>query len=852
MALQGNESAVTQFEVVFKEIDAIYDLPMRRLVGSPNSPKVALDVSMDGQLTGWHRYPQFIDEAGEKIDDATSDVPGMYGMLREYGYGPFYRSFSRKRSGPIDAKYVYVFSADSAEGAGLMLDHELYYEKGELSIVDLEGNSGKDVRKPGKKKYKSLWLDIVRVTNGKPAVRYYFAILAPFQIPWARLQELPKDTKTAARAQRIGDALFTDGFTDGDASKAKCFYDLFKGSKPDGLGFVLHLYDPMKEALLRVEPYHKWLDKWLDKQVQMSKDDEYVLGKRVEAYARAFKLDEIVAAKLPNYLRDAEADVFKLRLAVENYSENLMRWVSYGHQHEGGIIYRDGSGKQYAMAKAQAAPTAWFNPFTEAIRDYLGNADTIGPANDVAYAVQSRMAESHAGVVWMESVLDDLVAKKFPVSTAGAEMAFEAGRKLATAADSDKTWHKFFKHWAPMWTKKFRSDATKNMKSWLKATHDVDIETLSPAEFKREWRAMKKGRKNPGSLWIDSPKTKAGKATKVGLNHLMLGIETYNLAMSAMKLAEEPDGWNALGLVGSIGDFYDAASKVSKTLEEAKVSFKYAGATKVVKIAPFISIVSSVIDFILFGKEMLEAKTTGEKVGHGIRTFGAALTVVVSGAEVLEATGALTSEVGWGIPVFLTGILLEAGGSFAVTNLTPASVFLRHCKWGDPGNMLHRGLDKLDDGDFYGFKGKLPTLAGDIKAQHRVLNELIYDYDPKLELENEHSVIIAKSLILRTGTPEKSNPLNAHSRWKIDLTIDHNDGKPPDQWSFKPDELQSDEEATMNEPLVVKAFTKMKDADAHQRAEGVLHVRGTAKVDLFGDGKYVLEREIHKSFVMSW
>jgi hypothetical protein len=859
MAQKPNRAAVTHFEVVFKEIDALYDLPGReRLVGSPNKPQVAIDNSFQDQLLiDRYRFPRFVDAMGEAIEDATSDVPGMYGAVRVQGYWPFWRGFSRKRAATIDKKYVYVFSADTVDGAGMALEYEIYLDKGELALVDLARNAKMDVRKPGKQKQKSVWLDVVRVKGGKPSVVFYFAILAPMQIPWQRLQDMLADKKTAARAQRVGDAFVTDGFTGGDPSKAKTLFELLKGNKPDALGFVLYLVDPLKEALQRFEPYQKCLDSWLAKQDETAKDDEYALAKRVQIFARGYKLEDLVASKLPAYLADKEGDIAKLRFATETACENMMRWVAYGHQHDrvgttSDVCYRDGNGKQYTSAKSQPYSQEWVNPFTEAVRDYDGaDEDTSKRVTQIVLCIHSRMAESRAGLNWMDKVFDGFLEEEFPVATAGAELLFEAKKKVASG--SAEAWAKIFKHWAPIWTTKYRKDATKNIRNWLKATHDVEVEELSEAEFQRAWRAMKKGRKNlDGLTFLDSSKTKAAKLSKAGLDHLSLGFETFNLARAVVELKEHPDGWRTFKLLGAVGDFYGAAARFSEPLEKAEVTFKFAGVSRVLKVAPFMSVLAATVDFVAAGKELLEAKTTGERVGHSISTLGAALTVVASGAELLEGAGAASSEVGWGVPVMFVGAILQAGGAVTASNFAPANVFLRNCRWGTGGNWLQHKTDRFDDGDFYGYTGKLKDLGGDLKAQHEVLNELIYGYEPELEIKDEDSVILSKTLVLQMGTLKEDNPLNPASKWTIELTLDHKDGKLPERWTWKPDDLRSDEDASLNEELVVKAFTKMKGASEHDKAQGVLQVDGKAKLDPFGNGKYVLERPIKKAFVLSW
>jgi hypothetical protein len=860
MGQKANRAVCTGIEVVFAEIDQLYDLPGRRLIGSPSRPKVAIDLGRnDRLLVDYYRMPRYVDVTGEKVDGSIDDVPGMYQGLRVFGYGPFWRSFSRTRTSTIDKKYVYVFSADSPAGENPKLEHVLYFDKGRFRYVASGAGSGKG-GKQDKTPHASLWLDAVVLRGEQLVTPSYFALLAPFRIPSSRLDEVLKDGSVTARSARVGDAFWSDGFTGGDPRTAKTLHELFKGNPPETLGYVVYLVDPFKEALVRLEPFQKALDEWLQKQLSMAADDQYVLAKRIERFARAYTLQELVTPKLPAYLRDAEEKLYKLRLTAEDGCENLLRWVAYGHQHDRvgatDVCYRGRGGKEYPAEDPQPYPTAWCNPFTEAVRDYLAaDDDALAVVGKVCLAVQSRLAETAVGLQWMDGVFDDLVAKNFPVATAGAEMLFDGARK--TGSTAAEIWAPFFKHWSHMWAK--RAVDAKTLAGWAKL-HKLDLKTMSQEYVSRTYWAMKKYRKEYQDgraefLAIDLASVRTAKMVDQAIKHAMVGFQIFNLGFAIRSCREDPSFWTGLNLVGAIADFYGDAVKLSKELEELKVPFKYAGVAKVIRVTPFVSVFSSTIDFVIAGKSALDAKTNGERIGYSMRGVGAVLTIVSAGGKVVAGAGEGTAETGWGIGLMIAGLALEAAGGFLVAEVAPSSIFLRHSEWGNGGGPVDRNLDRFSEGDFYGYSGAFARLPGDRDGQIRILNELIYDYDPKIELRDEHSVVVSKALVLRTGTPDPKkgkNPLNPDSKWKIELTIDHRDGTPPEKWSFRPDGLVGHLDASMNEPIIVKAFTNLKDPDPNERARGGITVIGTARLDPFGTGSYFIERKFEKTLFLGY
>ena len=827
MAEKPGKAASVRVEVLFREVDALHDLQGRRLVGSAAEPRVAIDNDLrDLLLVDYYRMPQFVDEMGDEVDGQRDDVPGMYGAVRVAGSEPFWRTFSRERTLPIDRKYVYVFSGDSPAGGNLRLEHELYFDKGQI-----RGHS-------------SVRLEVVRTIDGRTVRPAYFALLSPMQIPSSRLQDVMQDGSVAVRSSRLGDAFWTDGFTGHDPSTAKTFHELFRGGrKPDALGLVLYLVDPFKEALRRLELLQKNLDGWLEKQGSMASDDRYVLARRMDLFANAYGLQATVNPALPAYLLDAEKELFKLRLAAEDGCETLLRWIGRAQQHDRiesvDVCYRNRLGIEYHAKEGQPYPTSACSPFSEAVRDCLeAGGDAREVAKNVTHAVQSRLGETTAGVAWMNEVFDDFVEKRFPVATAGAELLFD-GRRKGVGAEAE-LWAPLFRCWAPVWARRYGREATRNLQGWLKATHDVDVATMTAAHSKREWRALKKGRKDPELLWIDATATRLGRLGDTAAVHVVAGFQLFNLAYSVGALRGEEDAWHGLGLMGAIGDACADAARLHEKVERSRVTFKYAGASKRLEVAPFIAVLASTIDHVLVPRDRLNAKNDSGRIVHATRTLGTAISV---------ASASRNAHVGTtGVGPLVAGLMLESTGSYEIADVAAAEVLLKHCAWGNGGDGFDRAFDR-SHGSFFGYPGELADLAADLDAQARVLDEIINDFKPELDLEKEYET---RMLVLRTGTgaDQRKNPLSPASRWTIDLSIDRGDGRPPDQWSFRAGAAVTDSDASMNEPILVKAFTKPPDLEPHARAR--ITVVGTVRVDPVGAGGQVIERRVEGAFDLGW
>ena len=106
--------------------------------------------------------------------------------------------------------------------------------------------------------------------------------------------------------------------------------------------------------------------------------------------------------------------------------------------------------------------------------------------------------------------------------------------------------------------------------------------------------------------------------------------------------------------------------------------------------------IASTIDFVLAGRDRLNAKIGSEGIAHGLRALGTVLTVASASGDARVGTR-------------IADLLLESAGSFLVADPEGAGVFLRRCEW-----------------------GKVADLAGDPSAQMRILDELVHGDEPRV------------------------------------------------------------------------------------------------------------------------
>jgi hypothetical protein len=573
----------------------------------------------------------------------------------------------------------------------------------------------------------------------------------------------------------------------------------------------------------------------------MASDDRYVLAKRLDLFANAYALQAAVTPALPAYLLEAERELFQLRLAAEDGCEDLLRWVGHAQQHdriEGvDVCYRNRLGNQYPPREGQAYPAGPFSPFSEGVRDYLeAGGDALEVAKNVTHAVQSRLGETTVGVAWMNEVFDDLVEKRFPVASAGSELLFERGRKGVGA----EHWAPLFRCWAPAWARRYGREATRSLQSWLKATHDVDVATMSAGHPRREWRGLKKGRKDPERLWIDASATRLGRLGDAAAVEATAGFQLFNLAYSMDALRGEQDAWHGLGLMGAIGDACGEAARLHEKVERSRVTFRYAGAAKKLEVAPFVAVLASTMDHVLASRDRLNAKTDSGRIAHAARALGTAISVASTPGNAHVGTT--------GVGYLVAALMLESAGLYEVADTAAADVLLKHSAWGNGGDGFDRMFDR-SHGSFFGYTGELADLASDLDAQAKVLDEIVHDFRPELDVEKEYE---SRKLVLRTGTgaEDRRNPFNPASKWAIDLSIDRGDGRPPEKWSFRAGSAVTDSDASMNEPVLVKAFTKPPDLEPHARVR--VTVAGTVRVDPFGTGGHVIERRVEGTFDLGW
>ena len=144
-----NQSAVTQLDVVLREIEELYEL------ANPSAPTPTATTSNE-------QLDVYMEQGLRPLTDTSIKFPkGMYEHIGMPEWGMVTRTFHRQRSRPIDGKWVYVFSRAGDDSTTFRLAYELYFEKGSYRYVQWEKQLGKDKRDPGGDPSKHLMLDVV-------------------------------------------------------------------------------------------------------------------------------------------------------------------------------------------------------------------------------------------------------------------------------------------------------------------------------------------------------------------------------------------------------------------------------------------------------------------------------------------------------------------------------------------------------------------------------------------------------------------------------------------------------------------------------------------------------------------
>ena len=281
------------------------------------------------------------------------------------------------------------------------------------------------------------------------------------------------------RTALLWDEFYTDAYRGEDLSSAKPLIELEgEGGAPpaDGtLSFVVHLPDPLKEALRRTDRYSRELD-------TLQKDEDQQRSNPVHQFALRLHLFTLgpaaaglreQAPKLDPYLEQSEHYAL-LRLDwLDEVTFDLVRWIFREEQRIPSAWVAPGRG-EYSFSpdqglepvsvcyrKEPATPerfragyipdpilfrrparsgggrreAPWTSPFCQATNAYLGAPDeSIEQVSLVLAAAYARLLESPLGREALTDTFEAFSAKKAPLADGGWALLFDEGEQVKQSA----------------------------------------------------------------------------------------------------------------------------------------------------------------------------------------------------------------------------------------------------------------------------------------------------------------------------------------------------------------------------------------------------------------------------------
>lgn len=850
------KAAVVGIEIAFREVNAIFDTNGgRRVVGTPDKPLVVYEVPNVFGAYARKYDPKFEDDFGNKVREVKSDMPGVYQPVRITGYAPAFRTFSRKLVEKIDNKFVYVFESSNKGGSDMKLLAELHFKGGEFQLVDLKANAEKDARPASGDKRSKLIVTAKSITMSKGPFLWF--LLAPHQIPWAGLQNMVKSgNKLASRCQRLFDEFYTDGVVSGGEPKTIWeLQDDIKAGKP--IGFMMYLIDPIKEGLRRADLYATWVSNWQELQKLLGSDSEYVLAKRIHNLPQEYV--DVVWHRLGPYLAEKEKLVRVMLRVASQRLEDLMCWIGEQHQRDNWSTGKvssdtwwfkgDGTG---GVSLERKEDRAWVNPFSEMVGDFnhaTTSEDAYKKIGEAVAAVHARLGDLPRGQDFLKKMVNEAFRGAMPNADGGAKLLFEAGRKGdAAAAEVVGSLLEFY---APKWVEAYRSNALPELVKFMREKHKIELKQIKPRSVRRAEEALarrahkaasKKGIEKLAAhyhLELEPGSVRGLKMSSAALNRLMLGIEVFNMKYSIMELASEKDIWAGIGLIGSSLDAYSVVAKLYPKLEN--FSYSIGGVRKVIKIAPVIALISSTIDTVMATRDAYNSTNFGQQAGHTIRAVGAALTI----------GGAAAAKTGVGVVVAIIGLGLQAIGSGIASQFSDLKQFLRHSKWGDESTLDDIG-DWFSDKNNFGFKGDLEKLRHDIDAQHRALDWMFWVFKPDLDHYNGAALYVPSRITLKMNPPKGLGP---EAQWSVKLDIlSRSTGVSIKKYEWQAADAFDHAYLSSNDDIAI--LQKRNEPPTGQATisayYGKVKVKGEIKLDVFGDGKNYVVREIDENLDLSF
>lgn len=896
MPRKRNQSAITHIEVTFQEIDRIYDLlPGTLLTDTDQGRGLVYQAKAHLELAGM--LSDYVDEDGHDLYGSKKIMDGVYRGVRVAGYLPFVQAFVRQRSTNIDQKYVYVWSGDGA-GKALQLEYELYFHSGSFQKVafDSPDNKGKDTRQPAGESSQRLQLDLLSFWGAQQVKEGYFFLLAPYQLPWAAVQDL--NSTVHIRGAKLWDWFYTDIYTASDPKTARpVTLDVLQGKMPDTLMFRVHLVDPFKESLNRSVRFSDMLRQWEPVQKDLGKNREYLLALRIDDFAHQSTdmLENVKWWDLTQTEKKYASDANKL-FALSNFRcAELLRWVGIAHQPDwaeaphqvdtsslGALPIQQPRANTWLIEHGNAngsnlaLPNDWHSPYSNAVDDYMdkASAEIAKEVSKIANRIHEDLLLCPPGAAWLDENFKKMqsatgmgkVRPELGTAHGGASILFPAKRKAFEGGEEFNAG--LLRFYAKSWVKQYREEAPLAVKKFLKEFHDLDIELVEESGVRRirqrAGRQLRKYRKKPDRFSPTVPrKMYVLDGTRTGFHLVALAVEYVNLNSAYEEFKENRhDLENQLELSGSVLDAYLALTDITEKLPNPAIKI-YQVNTYPIKFCP-IAAASAAIDIATAGMDAAKARTTDEGIAHGIRVVGASLTLA----------GTFTEEcpVGWILTV--AGLVLQAGGQYAAANLGAAPRFLRYCEWGSGGSIISADVFDYQNEDWY--RGNLSDLARNVERQHEALDNIIFDYEPKIWAEGQDGIV---KVYVRMRDPEKAekstNLISPDAQWNVHAEIYRSDD------SVIPNKilgLGSGFVPGSGEPAVVVSADEFDDLDLTEgkgyalhtfqwpapptpqppntigpaidpsptpwdTPEGSVKVKLKAKLDVLGDGTVIIERQ---------
>lgn len=882
--LNQNRSTITHIEVTFREIDRIYDLLPGTLLADTAPGKELVYKAQDNLMTRVDslQWRGFLDEEGREVTGVEKRLlNGVYRGVRVTGYAPFLQSFLRDRSMLIDQKYVYVWSADASSGKAVELEYELYFQNGKFQKVsfDSAGNNGKDTRQPAGEWSDRLQLDVLSFWDASHAKEGYFFFLAPFQLPWAAVQDL--NSTVAVRGVKLWDWFYTDIYTAADPTTAKPIsHDILKGKTPIKMMFQMHLVDPFKEGLNRSARYGDMLRRWEPAQQKLGKNSEYLLAVRVSDFAHSSSelLEKVDKEKLSDAIYKPSREANRLlALSIFRCAE-LLRWIGESRQPDTAAPPGVSQGfntwvveGHTAIGMTQSLPGDWHSPFSNAVDDYAyGPADIHVQVGQIVNRVHGDLDLCADGDLWLEKNLnkffsgDSLMEGERPaldVAHGGASILFQYKRKLFEGAEHLNAG--LLRDYAKPWVRKFRSESLKDVKGFLKKVHGIEVDLMQKPRPIRPQRLRRAKREIQECTpkWVERLEFAHHELSLVALS-----VESVNLSYAWDEFQKEHHNLKtSLELAASVIDGYRAVTEVVEKLPNPEIPLYKIG-SRAVKFCP-LAAAAAALEVTTAGMDAAKARTADEGVAHGIRAVGAALCLAGTFTEEFPPLGLI---------LMVGGFVLQSAGSYVVGSLSSASRFLRFCQWGTGRSLLSGDFRDSQDEDWY--KGNLSDLAKSVNVQVTALDNIIYDYLPKIGATGEDSKVILYAKMREAEEGEKSKLISPEAKWNVRAELYRKDfGSAPrkvvgfgskfvDSGNVAATRLEDVEDGDLTEGEECELHTFQSPMRTPptpslpyptigpeppprpwDEPDFTVRVKITAELDVFGDGKCIIKRELDDS-----